>query len=114
MRGYELVIINGQKLGLIKSNFKYEIIPMKIHRIKWIKTEKFGKLFYALYANLFFDMGYASDLQTSNTNPLANQILWSLGAGLDLISFYDIVLRFEFSVNKQQQTGFYLGLVAPI
>jgi hypothetical protein len=107
-------VVNGQKLGMIKSNLKFEIIPMKVRRIKWIKTEKFGKLFYALYANLFFDSGYASDLQTAKANPLANQLLWSVGAGLDLISFYDIVIRLEYSINKQHQTGFYLGLVAPI
>ena len=114
MRGYELVIIYGQKFGLFKSNLKFELIPMKVHRIKWIKTEKFGKLFYALYTNLFFDMGYSSDLQNWERNPLGNQLLWTLGAGVDVISFYDIVLRFEYSINKQKQTGFYLGLVAPI
>ena len=114
MRGYELVIIRGQHIGLLKSNLKFEVIPMKVHRIKWIKTEKFGKLFYALYANLFFDAGYVSDYQTAQNNPLANQYLWSTGIGLDLISFYDIVIRLEYSINKQKQTGFYVGLVAPI
>jgi len=114
MRGYELVVVNGQKLGLIKSNIKFEVIPMKVRRIKWIKTEKFGKLFYALYTNVFFDMGYASDLQTWQNNELGNQLLWTLGAGVDIISFYDIVIRLEYSINKQSQTGFYLGLVAPI
>ncbi len=114
MRGYELVVVNGQKLGLFKSNIKFEVIPMKVRRIKWIKTEKFGKLFYALYTNVFFDMGYASDLQTWQNNELGNQLLWTLGAGVDIISFYDIVVRLEYSINKQSQTGFYLGLVAPI
>jgi len=61
-----------------------------------------------------FDMGYASDLQTWQNNALGNQLLWTLGAGVDIISFYDIVIRLEYSINKQNQTGFYLGLVAPI
>ena len=114
MRGYELYVINGQELGMFKSNFKFEIIPMKTHRIKWIKSEKFGKLFYALYANLFFDAAYAYDIQTRNNNPLGNQLLWSTGMGIDFITFYNIVIRLEYSINKQKETGFYVGLVAPI
>ncbi len=114
MRGYELYVINGQELGMVKSNFKYELIPRKIHRIKWIKSEKFGKLFYALYANLFFDAGYAYDKQNGQINPLANQLLWSTGLGVDFVTFYDIVIRLEYSVNKQKNTGLYVGLVAPI
>jgi outer membrane protein assembly factor BamA len=114
MRGYELYVINGQELGMFKSNFKFEIIPMKTHRIKWIKSEKFGKLFYALYANLFFDAAYAYDRQTHDNNPLGNQLLWSTGLGIDFVTFYDIVIRVEYSINKQKDTGLYVGLVAPI
>ncbi len=114
MRGYELYVINGQELGMFKSNFKFEIIPMKTHRIKWIKSEKFGKLFYALYANLFFDAAYAYDTHTPDNNPLGNQLLWSTGMGIDFVTFYDIVIRLEYSINKQKDTGFYVGLVAPI
>ncbi len=114
MRGYELYVINGQELGMIKSNFKFELIPRKTHRIKWMKSEKFGKLFYALYANLFFDAGYAYDKQNEQINPLANQLLWSTGLGVDFVTFYDIVIRLEYSVNKQKNTGLFVGLVAPI
>jgi hypothetical protein len=87
---------------------------MKVHRIKFIKSEKFGKLFYASYLNLFFDTGYADDQQTFNNNPLGNKMLWTLGAGLDIISFYSIVIRLEYSINRQKETGFYVAFVAPI
>ncbi len=114
LRGYELVVIRGQRMMLFKSNLKLEVIPMKVHDIKFIKSDKFGKIFYAVFLNLFFDSGYASDHQTGYNNPLGNQILWSSGLGLDIISFYSIVVRLEYSVNKQGNTGFYLGMVAPI
>lgn len=114
MRGYELYVINGQKLGLLKSNFKFEVISRKNHQIKWIKSEKFGKLFYALYANLFVDAGYAYDKKTKQSNPLGNQLLWSTGLGVDFVTYYDIVIRLEYSINKQNNKGLYIGLVAPI
>lgn len=114
IRGYELYIINGQNLGLFKSNFKFEIIPKTVKRIKAIKTEKFGKIFYALYANLFFDAGYASDKQYDEFNSLSNQLLWGTGLGIDFITYYDLVFRFEYTINKQGDHGFFINLVAPI
>ena len=114
IRGYELYIINGQNFGVFKSNFKFEIIPQTTRRIKWIKTEKFGKVFYGLYANLFFDAAYASDHQNYRLNPLGNQLLWGTGVGIDFITYYDLVIRFEYTINKQGDHGFYLNLVAPI
>jgi outer membrane protein assembly factor BamA len=114
IRGYELYAIDGQILGLFKSNVKFEIIPRKVHDIRWIKTEKFSKVFYALYANVFFDMGYAYDNLYELNNPLTNQLLFGTGLGIDFITYYDLVFRFEFSVNKQAKTGFRIGLVAPI
>lgn len=114
MRGYEYYVIPGQHLGIFKSNFKFEIIPRKVHRIEWIKTEKFGKIFYALYANLFFDAGYAYNKITNPDNKLSNQFLWGTGVGIDFITYYDLVIRFEYTLNKQIEHGFYINLVAPI
>lgn len=114
IRGYELYVINGQDFGLIKTNVKFEIIPKTTKRIKWIKTEKFGKVFYALYANIFFDMGYTNDQFSNNQNPLANQLLWGTGLGIDFVTYYDLVIRFEYTFNKQGENGFFVNLVAPI
>ena len=114
IRGYELYIINGQEFGLFKSNLKFEIIPKTVKRIKGIKTEKFGKIFYALYANLFFDFGYANDIYEDGLNPLANQLLWGTGVGIDFVTYYDLVIRFEYTLNKQGDHGFFINLVAPI
>lgn len=114
IRGYELYLINGQNLGILKSNLKFTIIPKTNFNIKWLKSEKFNKVFYALYTNLFFDMGYAQDKFWHQKNPLNNQLLWGTGIGLDFITYYDMVFRLEYSINKQGNTGLYLSLVAPI
>ncbi len=114
IRGYEYNIVNGKDFGLFKSNFKFEIIPRTVKRFKFIRTDKFAKIFYALYANVFFDMGYASDPRYFESNKLANQLLWGTGVGIDFITYYDLVFRFEYSINKQGRQGFYINLVAPI
>jgi len=114
IRGYELYLINGQNLGVFKSNLKFTIIPTTDFTIKWIKSEKFNKVFFALYSNLFFDMGYAQDKFWYQNNPLNNQLLWATGIGIDFITYYDSVLRLEYSINKQGRTGLFISLVAPI
>jgi len=114
MRGYELYVINGQNIGIVKSNLKFTIIPKTNLNIKWIKTDKFGKLFYSLHANLFFDMGYAQDRFWHPSNPLNNQLLWGTGLGIDLVTYYDMVLRLEYTLNRQGNTGLYISMVAPI
>jgi len=114
IRGYELYVVPGQQFTVVKSNIKYQIIAPKDFEIKWIKTQKFNKLFFALYGNFFFDMGYASDMLYYEYNSFTNQLLWGAGFGLDVVSYYDIVLRFEYSLNKYGQTNFFIGFVAPI
>ncbi len=114
VRGYELYLINGQNTGLLKTNLKFTLIPKTNVDIKWIKTEKFGKLFYALFANVFFDMGYSQDKYWYENNPLNNQLLWGTGVGIDFVTYYDMVLRLEYTLNKQGRTGFYISMVAPI
>lgn len=114
IRGYELYIVNGQQFAIFKSNLKYQIIKPTVREITWIKTQKFSKINFAFYANLFFDMGFASDILFDYQNPLSNQLLWGTGLGIDFVSYYDIVIRFEYGINKNRETGFFIGFVAPI
>ena len=114
IRGYELYVVDGQKLGIIKSNLKFEVIPKTNFNIDWIKSTKFSDLYFAMYANLFFDVAYVDDKYSYQLNPLTNQVLWSAGVGIDMITYYDLVLRLELSINKQRETGFFISFVAPI
>ncbi len=114
IRGYELYVVNGQKLGVFKSNFKFNILPRTNFSMNWLRTPKFSKSFLEVYANLFFDAAYVNDIYTYSQNTLANQLLWSTGIGIDIITYYDMVLRLELSVNKQKDAGFYISFVAPI
>ncbi len=114
IRGYELYVVDGQRLGIVKSNLKFEIIPRTTFNISWIKSTKFSEVFFAMYANLFFDAAYVDDKYTYELNPLSNQLLWGTGIGIDMITYYDLVLRLELSVNKQKDTGFFISFVAPI
>ena len=114
LRGYQLYVINGRWMTLFHSNLKYELVPKRIVQIPYIHSEKFGKLFYSIYANLIFDAGYVSDNQTYWKNPLANKFIYGTGLGLDFVTYYDMVFGFEYTINRENQKNFFISLVAPI
>ncbi len=116
VRGYEYYVVDGQNFGIWKNNLKFALLPKHVSEIKFIRSEKFSKIHFAFYLNLFFDIGYASNMQYygDNNNDLVNDLLIGYGLGLDFVTYYDIVIRTEFSVNKMGETGFYLHFMAPI
>jgi outer membrane protein assembly factor BamA len=114
VRGYEYYVIDGQHFGLFRSNIKYRLFGPKIHDIDWLANTNFAKLHYAVYMNLFIDAGYVHDRRYFRENPLANQMIYGTGIGLDLVSFYDKVIRFEYSMNKELERGFFIHFMKPI
>ncbi len=114
VRGYEYYVIDGQHFALLKNNLKFELIKMREMTFPFIPTEKFNKLFYAFYLNLYADLGYVVDNRNINTNPLSNEILTGYGIGLDFVTYYDFVLRLEYSFNKMGESGFFISFMPSI
>lgn len=116
IRSYEYYLVNARHFAIWKNNVKFAIIPTTVKEIKFIKSDKFGKVHYALYMNVFVDAGYSVYNQDfgKETNDLQNSFLLGYGAGLDFVTYYDVVMRFEFSVNLKNETGFFLHFRAPI
>ena len=113
LRGMEYYVSNGNNYYISKTNLKYEIIPQTIFDLKFIPSKKFSKVHYALYFNLFFDTGYANSMEVINSK-LTNEFLYSGGVGIDLVTYYDKVLRIEYSLNKFGEHGIFFHLAAPI
>jgi hypothetical protein len=114
VRGYEYYVIDGQNFELVKTNFKYELISRKVNKIDFIKTEKFNTFYYVVYLNAFVDMGYVKSNDYDISNTLVNSFLCGYGIGLDYVTYYDKVLRLEFSINKLGEKGLFLHFMAPI
>lgn len=116
VRSYEYYLVDAQHFFILKNNIKFAIIPSTVKNISFIKTEKFGKIFYALYMNVFFDAGYGVYNQDfgRETNDLQNTLLLGYGTGLDFVSYYDIVFGLDFSVNFKNETGIFVHFMAPI
>lgn len=114
VRGYEYYVIDGYNYALAKTGLTYEIIKPKTHKLPIIKLEQFSKFYYALYARIYADMGYVDNPVNFEFNKLNNMYLMGAGAAIDIVTYYDGVLRIEYSFNKLGEYGFFLHLTAPI
>jgi hypothetical protein len=113
VRGYEPYVVFGQATLLAKTNYKFQLVAPKEFTLPLIKKwKKFSKAHFAMYWNIYSDFGYV--YQKSSTNSLNNELLWGVGTGIDWVSYYDMVIRTEVSINKDGLAGFYLNFVAPI
>lgn len=116
VRSYEYYVVDGSSFGILKTNLKFALVSQRRGEINFIRSEKFSKFFYAFYGNLFLDMGYADHPGAVKElgNTLQNEFLMGFGAGIDFVSYYDIVLRFEYSASKTLEHGFFMHLTASI
>ena len=114
VRGYEYYVIDGQHFALWKNNLKFELIKMRVANIPYIPSEKFSKVYYAFYLNVFTDVGYVINNKNTETNPLSNKILTGTGIGLDFVTYYDLVIRFEYSFNLEGDSGFFIHFMPSI
>lgn len=113
VRGYEPYVIFGEVSLLGKLNYKLQLIAPKQFTLPLIsKWKKFSKAHFAMYWNLYSDLGYVYNDNQSNS--LNNEFLIGAGTGLDWVSYYDMVFRTEYSINKMGEHGFYISFVAPI
>lgn len=120
VRGYEYYVVDGQHFGLLKSNLKWALLPQRIFKAGFIPTTKFNTIPLALYLNAFADAAYVyqtlsfSEDPAHDENVLPNTLLFGIGLGFDIVTFYDIIVRMEGSMNKMGEAGFFLHFVAPI
>lgn len=110
IRGYDLYVMNGQDYALIRTNLKFNLLPKRIYQFGFLNTEKFKRFPITVHLNTFFDAGYVSDKQFDEGNPLSNTWQYGYGLSLDLITYYDVVLRFEYALNKMGEQGLYFRM----
>jgi outer membrane protein assembly factor BamA len=114
IRGYDLYTLKGDQIYYFRSNFKYELIKPSLKKTKpGQEKNKFKALQYAFYLNAFADCGYSAN-QFTEDNPYNNKMLYSWGLGIDFVTYYDLVIRFEYAFTSIGTNGFFFGFGMPI
>lgn len=106
MQGYEYYVIDGVAGGYLKATVSKRLLnfnlglPIKLGRpaIK-IPFQVIGKI----YGNT----GYVHN-PLPGDNGLSNKMLYSGGIGIDILTFYDITFKLEYTFNQIGQNGLFL------
>jgi len=114
VRGYELYVVNGENYGLTKLQLRYSVLKNKVFNVRAIQFEQFKRIPLNIYLGAYFDAGYANLKNNQHNNTLSNTVLCGGGVSLDFVSYYDLVLRVEYSINRLNEKGLFLHFIAPI
>lgn len=110
LRGYELYVIEGPFFLQNQWTMRKLLFKIEKNLSSMMPIQQLSRFYLALYAKTYFDLGYIQGYPDNEMNKrLTDQLLYSGGLGLDLVTIYDIVMRFEYSFNKQGESGFVFG-----
>lgn len=115
IRGYEVNVIEGQQLIVHKNSLRYELLNLAFDISAFMPIEEFSVFPFRAYLSANFDHGYVNDKNRIPENlRLTNKYLYGYGLGLDLVTLYDLVFRFEYSINDQGIGNFFINVKSPL
>jgi outer membrane protein assembly factor BamA len=114
LNGYEYNVIEGNSFTYSKQKISFELIPPQTKYLNFIKLKQFNKIHYALYVKALADVGYIGKRFPDSSNSLTNTFLYGYGLGIDLVTYYDKVFSFNYSVNRFGIGRLYFHLNVPI
>lgn len=104
MRGLEYYVIEGVAGGVARGTIKNEVLSFNLRSP--LKSKTHDKIPFRVFLKAFGDLGY-SYTPNYGISRLNNKLLRTWGAGIDIVTFYDVVLRFEYSFNQLGDQGLY-------
>jgi outer membrane protein assembly factor BamA len=110
IRGYELYVVDGQRTVIWRNSLRYQLFNVR-KQLNWLHVRQFNTLPIAAYVTAFGDAGYVSSTVAEQyQSQLANRPLFGTGMSLDVVTFYNLVMRFSGTVNAQGKAGFFFNL----
>lgn len=106
LQGYEYYVVDGVAGGVLRSTFARELLNFKI-RIPVKKGKEPERIPVRIFGKVYGNAGYAHNPQPGE-NSLSNKMLYSGGFGIDILTFYDVTFRLEYSFNAIGQNGLFL------
>lgn len=97
MRGLEYYVIQGVAGGVARATMKNEVLSFNLQSP--LKSKTHDKIPFRVFIKGYGDLGYSYS-QNIGISRLNNQLLRTWGLGIDVVTFYDVVLRFEYSFNQ--------------
>lgn len=107
VRGYELFTVDGQHYAYVRNTLRYQLYDKKIFLKPLRKIRQFNTLPIEIYPNVFVDGGQSwNQYNKLNNSRFANHFLFGYGVGLDVVTWYNAVLRFHYAFTRDGVGGF--------
>lgn len=114
LHGYEYYIIDGQDMAMVNSSLHFRLLSGRINFGKLVPVESFRILPFKLYLAWNNDVGYVNNPYSGANNPFTNTLLWGGGLGLNILLYYDMVFRIEYSFNRRGESGIFFNFNSPL
>jgi len=109
LKGYEFYVMDGLDAALLKTHFRLRLFQKDIQWGKWVFLEQFRFMPLSVYFTINNDVGYVNAPFSGDESTLSNQWLWGRGIGLDILFYYNRLLRFEYSFNHLGERGLFFS-----
>lgn len=106
MQGYEYFVVDGTAGGFAKTSLTKEFFNFSVHTPSYKKGKK-EHIPVRIFGKVFGNTGYVYNPQPGE-NSLSNKMLYSGGLGIDILLFYDVTIKLEWSFNSIGQNGLFL------
>ena len=112
VRGYEAFVAEGNGYILFKTAWRYPLwFDRHVHPEKWVPNKLLRDIPVSLWLNVFADAGRVVQPFKVPGNDLASSWMRGVGIGLDVLAFYDRMLRFEISLGPNNQPSGNLSFI---
>ncbi|MBK5271542.1 MAG: hypothetical protein JJE22_11075 [Bacteroidia bacterium] len=106
IQGYEYYVIDGSAGGYFKATLTRELFNFNI-RIPVKEGKDPLHIPIRIFGKIYSNTGYVYNPEPGD-NFLSNKMLYSGGVGIDILTFYDFTMKFEWSFNQLGQNGLFL------
>lgn len=106
MQGYEYYVIDGVAGGYLKAAVTRELWHFNV-KLPAGKGRIREQIPFRIMGKVYGNTGYVHN-PLPGDNLLSNKMLYSGGFGIDIITFYDITVKLEYSFNQIGQNGLFL------
>lgn len=107
LRGLENYVIDGVAAFMSRQTYRRELFRFNIPT--FLKSKSHDRIPFRIYARAFGDVGYAYN-KSFKGNSLVNRMLYTYGVGADIVTFYDLIFRIDYSFNQLGQNGLFLHI----
>jgi hypothetical protein len=105
IQGLEYYVVDGDLGVMLRSTLRREVWGFTLKNL--IRSKSHSEIPFRIFVKAYGNLAYAHGNNTGNSY-MNNRLLRTAGAGIDIMTVYDMVLKLEYSFNQFGQSGFFI------